>query len=251
MSPYYAAPDRPAGVIWAPAGLCRICTELVPAASRRGVAHPLGEHLCLDHLLVALGVPSEPTPAPPAPHNDGAIRAAFRAGLKVPSSVPAGGPLPGRQAPVEPLPAELLEAALTTMRGLGAVPLRNEPTYGVPCGWGCAWRPPTPKTVREYDAGQAAAWDDEVTTGAPGVPVDLDDPAVPSGARTLARAATKGGWAPRVMAGPSTVILQAERAGVGLLLRYERGRFASGWLRAHGAAVACTASQVATILRAG
>lgn len=259
MSPWYPATDgRPLGKVWRAEGVCMLkdCMRPWLGAERS----PRYWFLCVEHGLEAAGVPEDRSDWPGAPVDDGELRRVFREGLRMSEADRAAmreallHPAP-KVVPtaITPLPAELLEAAMTTMRGLGAVPLRSEPTYGVPCGWGCSWRPPG-KTPREYDKGRAVAWDDEVGTGLAGLEVDLDDEAVPSGARTLARAALKAAYAVRVVAGPETVILSARRSGVLVLVRYELGsagwRFAAGWLRSgRGEPAPCTAKQVGTILR--
>lgn len=234
-------------------GVCPLCEDPgKPVAARSGFTHEHASLLCVEHLLEALGMPLE-RPAPAAlPPDPAAVRAAFRASLRQHAehdAAPTAVTL-ARQAPPPALEPETLAAALECMRQLGAVPLRNEPTYGVPCGWGCAWRPPTPKAVREYDPGGPVAWDDEVTIGLPGLEVGLDDEAVPNGARKLGRAAVKAGWAVRVVAGPETVILGADRGGLRVTARYERGRLAAGWARAAGDPVPCTDKQLGAILKA-
>lgn len=242
-------------------GVCPVCEDPgKPVAARSGATHDLAGLLCVEHLLAVLGMPVQtPRPAFAAP-DPSAVRAAFRATLRGHSEANAS-PTPitlARQAPPTPLEPEALAAAMLTMRELGAVPLRTEPTYGVPSGWGCPWKPRDDDTPpRDYHPGQATAWAsgadgyEDFRRGEPGLPVDVDDEAVPSGARTLAKAALKAGWKVRIMAGPERVILATEKGSLLFVARYERGkRYSSGWLRnGQGEPVSCTTKQATAILK--
>jgi hypothetical protein len=189
------------------------------------------------------------------------VRAAFRASLRVHEARPdpTTEATIARQAPLEPLPSELLAAAVLTMAALGAMPLRTEPTYGVPAFMGCAWKPST--AAREYDPGTTVAYkrwaddgedhgDDGVRTFEPPRPLESDDEDVPKAARTIAKAALKAGWAVRILAGHDTLIVKIERAGVLVLVRYASGRMASAHLAVPGGPpVKLDAKQTAAILK--
>ncbi len=255
MSPYYADPTRPAGVRWVNPDVCRSCEVPTAVAAREGLQHPLTEHLCLQHVLEALGVATAAPPIP-APDVAGPVRAAFRASLRVHAERPdpTTAATIARQAPLEPLPSELLAAAVLTMAALGAVPLRTEPTYGVPIAMGCRWKAPTEKAApREYDPGQPVAWDQDADRREWPPPrlLEPDDEDVPKAARTIARAALKAGWAVRILAGHDALIVKAERGGQRVLVRYANGRMAAAHLTAPGGPpIKLDAKQLAALIRA-
>lgn len=262
MSPYYADPALPAGRRWVNPDICRTCDDPKPVAARQGVPHPLGEHLCLDHLLGALGVAAE-KPLISAPDVAGPVRAAFRASLRVGAERPdpTTAATLARQAPPQPLEPEVLAAAALTMSELGAVPLRTERTFGVPAFMGCAWKPS--EAAREYDPGTPVAYkiwsaghedpgDDGVKTYAPPRLLEPDHEDVPKAARTLARAALKAGWGVRILAGRDGLIAKVERPGQLILVRYANGCQAAAWLKAVGGPpIKLDAKQVGGLIRAG
>jgi hypothetical protein len=208
-------------------GVCAACESPgKPVAARGGATHQLAGLLCVEHLLLALGMPVEP-PKAEAPPLAADVRAAFRASLRVhshhdaaPSAVTAA-----RQALPTPLEPEALQAALECMRQLGAVPLRTEPTYGVE---------PEPLPYVEPVAGVAAP----------------DHPAMPAAARRMARDAVAAGWRVRVQGGEEWCSMRAARGHYRVDAHWAGGRFRTAWVATGAGCVKVGARQAAAILKA-
>jgi hypothetical protein len=208
---------------------CGVCADCEspgkPVAARDGFTHHLAGLLCVEHLLAVLGMPIEP-PKAEAPPLATDVRAAFRASLRVPSEHAAApsAVTAARQAPPTPLEPEALQAALLTMRELGAVPLRTEPTYGVE---------PEELPYVEPVAGAVA----------------YDHPAMPAAARRMARDAAAAGWRVRVQGGEEWCSMRAARGHYRVDAHWAGGRFRAAWVATGQGCVKVGARQAAAILK--
>lgn len=143
---------------------------------------------------------------------------------------------PSKADALEP---ELLAAAALAMRALGATLLRIEPTYGAVDG------------LPEHEVIPARAI--PVAGPSRALTVRQDAEQVPRTARSIAKAASAGGWSVRLrwVPGVDSLVLRAWRGSLLVVVTFLGGKFDTAWaMRGRDLPIALGARQAAALVKA-